>query len=49
MLAYQNEHLLSPLSMYVHTHTQFSGANAERLVAAIKHFLEGKGAEKGLR
>ena len=35
--------------MYVHTHTQFSGANPERLVAAIKHFLQGKGAEKGLR
>ena len=38
--------------MYVHvcTHTQqFSGANPERLVAAIKYFLQGKGAEKGLR
>ena len=35
--------------MYMYAHTQFSGANPERLVAAIKYFLQGKGAEKGLR
>ena len=35
--------------MYMYSHTQFSGANPERLVAAIKYFLQGKGAEKGLR
>ena len=28
----------------VHTHLQFSGADSERLVLTIKHFLEGKGA-----
>ena len=35
--------------MYMCGHIQFSGANPERLVAAIKYFLQGKGAEKGLR
>ena len=35
--------------MYMYAHTQFSGANPERLVVAIKYFLQGKGAEKGLR
>ena len=41
----------SPPSCIVHvcTHTQFSGATPERLVAAIKYFLQGKGAQKGLR
>ena len=34
------EFLFSPL----HTHTQFSGADSERLILMIKHFLEGKGA-----
>ena len=38
-----------PSRMYMYAHTQFSGANPERLVAAIKYFLQGKGAEKGLR
>ena len=35
--------------MYMYAHTQFSGATPEQLVAAIKYFLQGKGAEKGLR
>ena len=38
-----------PSCMYMYAHTQFSGATPERLVAAIKYFLQGKGAEKGLR
>ena len=37
--------LLEFLSLLcTHTHLQFSGADSERLVLAIKHFLEGKGA-----
>ena len=49
-LSYQYEHFFTSFT-YVHvcTHTQFRGANPERLVAAIKYFLQGKGAQKGLR
>ena len=38
-----------PSRMYMYAHTQFRGATPERLVAAIKYFLQGKGAQKGLR